>query len=268
MWMYGQAEAPRVGWGAPVDAGLSAGGSLSKAKKNFHKGFAPASPVFVLHKRLAFRAVFALLVAIFCGFTVAPTTAAAGPKNTPTAVKRQAASSQYLRAEEQRSALNSKPPEKRTLAEYKQAVASYRRVTLITPRAAEVPYSLLAVAELYTEMGDRFGRNYYQTAVDTYQFLVREYPTSKYCQDSLLRAAKLQREQLGDLAAATATYDAFVKRYPRSPRKREALEGMAEIALLQNGARTDGAAAAKNAAAATRGESSASAPLESAANQN
>ena len=153
---------------------------------------------------------------------------------TASAVKRQAASSQYLRAEEQRSALNSKAPEKRTLAEYKQAVGSYHRVTLITPRAPEVPDSLLAMAELYTEMGDRFGRSYYQSAVDTYEFLVREYPTSKYCQDSLLRAAKLQRNQLGDAGAATGTYEAFVKKYPRSPRRREAQEALAEIALVQN----------------------------------
>ena len=74
-------------------------------------------------------------------------------------------------------------------------VLVYRRVAMITPRAPEVPDSLLAVAELYTEMGDRFGRTYYQSAVDTYQFLVREYPTSKYCQDAILRTAKLQREQ-------------------------------------------------------------------------
>jgi len=245
---------------------------MLKGQKNFHKAFAPASPVFVLRAYILLRTIFVVRVfvsvALICAFAGAANCAASEADSSTSSVKRQAASSQYVRAEEQRSALNGKPQEKRTLAEYKQVVASYHRVTLITPRAAEVPDSLLAVAELDTEMGDRFGRSYYQTAVDTYEFLVREYPTSKYCQDSLLRAAKLQREQLGDLAAATATYDAFVKRYPRSPRKREALEGMAEIALLQNGARTDGVAAAKNAPAANRGESAASAPFESAANQN
>jgi N-acetylmuramoyl-L-alanine amidase len=268
MWMCGQAEVPRVGWGAPVNADLGAGGSLSECEKNFHKGFAPASPVFALHARFAFRAVSALIVAVFCGLTAAQSYATGAPDNTPAAAKRQAASSQYLRAEEQRSALNSKPPEKRTLAEYKQTVASYHRVTLITPRAAEVPDSLLAVAELYTEMGDRFGRSYYQTAVDTYEFLTREYPTSKYCQDSMLRTAKLQRNQLGDLAAATKTYDAFVKRYPRSPRRREAEEGMAEIALLQTGGRPESPAAvpAKNAAAASRTETSAAEQVETGTN--
>lgn len=153
----------------------------------------------------------------------------------PTAsVKRQSASAQFARAEEQRAALNAKPNDKRSLADYKQVVMSYRRVRLITPRAAEVPDSLVAVADLYTEMGDRFGRSYYQLAVDSYEFLVREYPGHKYCQEALLRIAKLQRDNLAQAAQAQKTYEEFLKRYPRSPRKREVEEALAELALLQN----------------------------------
>ena len=191
-------------------------------KKILHQGFARLSPVFV---------------ALGCVLTVA----AAAPGKTAAkaeataAVRRQSASTQFARAEEQRAALNSKATEKRTLADYKLVVTGYRRVALITPRASEVPDSLLAVAELYTEMGDRFGRSYYQSAADSYQFLVREYPTSRYCQDATLRAAKLQRDQLGDSALAKKTYGDFLKRYPRSPRKHEAQEALAELALLQNG---------------------------------
>src|SRR6266581_5564304 len=127
---------------------------------------------------------------------VSPTKAYAETADATASVKRQSASAQFAKAEEQRAGLNSKPADKRTLADYKQVVTSYRRVALITPRAPEVPDALLAVAELYTEMGDRFGRNYYQSAVDSYQFLLREYPKSKYCQDAMLRVAKLQRDQL------------------------------------------------------------------------
>lgn len=150
------------------------------------------------------------------------------------AVKRQSASTQYARAEEQREALSSKPTEKRTLADYKTVVTSYRRVALITPRAPEVPDSLLAVAELYSEMGDRFGRSYYQSATDAYLFLVHEYPSNKNCQEAILRVAKLQRDQLGDSALAKKTYEDFLKRYPHSPKKREVQESLAELALLQN----------------------------------
>src|SRR5712664_486253 len=192
-------------------------------EKNLHRSFASVSPLFV---------------ALGLALCVAPTSAArarAESSGTATTVKRQAATTQFARAEEQREELNNKPPEKRTFADYKQLVSSYRRVVLITPRAPQVPDSLLAVAEVYTEMGDRFGRNYYQSAVDSYQFLVHEYPASKYSQDAILRVAKLQREQLGDSALAKKSYEDFLKRYPRSPRKREAQEALAELALLQNG---------------------------------
>ena len=164
----------------------------------------------------------------------APAKASAESADPTASVKRQSASAQFARAEEQRAALNSKPSEKRTLADYKQTVTSYRRVAMITPRAPEVPDSLLAVAELYTEMGDRYGRSYYQSAVDSYQFLVREYPKSKYCQDAMLRIARLQRDQLADAAQARKTYEDFLKRYPRSTKKREVQEALAELALLQN----------------------------------
>src|SRR5438552_2891049 len=192
---------------------------LFPAKKNLHPGFARLSPVFVMLG-------FVLTIA------AAPVKTTAGA--AATAVKRPSASAQFARAEEQRAALNSKPTEKRTLADYKLVVTAYRRVASVTPRTAEAPDSLRAIAELYTEMGDRFGRNYYQSAADSYQFLVHEYPTSKHCQDAILRVAKLQRDQLGDATLAKKTYEDFLKRYPRSPRKREAQEALAELALLQN----------------------------------
>jgi len=222
-------------------------------KKILRKSFARLSPVFVS------------LGCVLAVATVAP--AKTNGEAEPTAaVRRQAASAQFARAEEQRAALNSKPTEKRTLADYKQAVTGYRRVALITPRAPEVPDSLLAIAELYTEMGDRFGRSYYQSAADSYQFLVHEYPTSRYCQDAILRAAKLQRDQLGDGALAKKTYEDFLKRYPRSPRKREAQEALAELTLLQNSdapPATNSAASNSAAAQPVAEETRAKAPVHS-----
>src|SRR5712692_4944349 len=202
----------------------------------FHRSFARVSPVFAA----------ALLVA--CSVAFAANSVASSSSADPTAaVKRQSASTQFLRAQDQRIALNNKTTEKRSLEDYKQVVNTFRRVYMITPHAAEVPDALLAVAELYTEMGERFGRSYFQSAVDTYQFLIREYPTSRYCQDAYLRSGKLQKDQLGDLAGATKTFDAFLKKFPRSAHKREAQEARAELALLQNSA--PGEAAPKSAIA-------------------
>ncbi len=204
--------------------------------QNFlHKTFARVSPLFLV-------AGFAFLCPQFSHgeFSGAPPSAQpelAVPHDADThnkSGKRQAASTQFARAEDLRAQLNSRPADKRTLSEYKQVVSSYRRVYLITPHAGEVPDALLAVAELYTEMGDRFGRSYYQLAADSYQFLLHEYPTSHYGQDAMLRVARLQKDQLGDSAAASKTFEEFLKKYPRSARKREAQEALAELALLRN----------------------------------
>ncbi len=220
-------------------------------RKNLNRSFARLSPVFV---------ALGIAVAVVCGNPCASfAKPAAGDTSTTSAVRREAAGAQFARAEEQRANLNGKAAEKRTLAEYKTVVASYRRVYLITPRAAEVVDSLLSVAELYTEMGDRFGGNYYQSAVDSYQFLVHEYPGSKYSQDALLRIGKLQRDQLGDSAQASKTYEDFLKKYPRSPRKREAQEALAELALLQ---RSNASEASENAPPAPTTEARAAAPAE------
>ena len=108
---------------------------------DFHRSFASASLSFVL---LAWAAL--------------PCSAAETAGST---AKKESAAAQFARAEELRTALNEKPADQRTLAEYKNVVAGYQRVYLITPHAAEVPDSLQAVAELNTEMGDRFGRAYY-----------------------------------------------------------------------------------------------------------
>jgi N-acetylmuramoyl-L-alanine amidase len=214
-----------------------------------HKTFARVSPVF-LAAGLAFVCP-QFSHARFSGAQpeMAVPHAAAGAETRNTTGKRQAASSQYARAEDLRAQLNSKPADKRALSEYKQVVASYRRVYLITPHASEVPDALLAVAELYTEMGDRFGRSYFQLAADSYQFLLHEYPTSHFGQDAMLRMAGLQKEQLGDSAAATKTFEEFLKRYPRSTRKREAQEALAELALLRNSEELSASASAAPSAA-------------------
>ncbi len=188
---------------------------MSLGPKNLHKVFASASLGFVL-----------------LGWSVIPCPAA--PPTANTSIKREAASTQFAKAEEQRAALNAKASEKRTLADYRLVAASYRRVYLITPHASEVPDALLAVGELNTEMGDHFGRSYYQAAVDSYGFLIREYPASKYVEDAMLRVAQLQKDQLGDPAAATKTFQDFQKKFPRSAHKREVQEALAELALLRN----------------------------------
>src|SRR5580704_9671802 len=200
----------------------------------FHMSFARFSPVFASRRFAARFSRGSAALWLLLGACAIPFFAAnAKPLDTAKTAdsRRAAATAQFDRAEEQRSALNEKPANKRTLAEYKNVVTTYRRVFLITPRAPEVPESLSAVGQLYTEMGDRFGRSYYQSAVDSYRFLMREYPASKLSQDAMLKVAAVEKDQLGDPRAAAKIYDEFLKKYPKSARRREAQEARAELAL-------------------------------------
>jgi N-acetylmuramoyl-L-alanine amidase len=191
-------------------------GGMMWGLKNFLRTFASASLGFTL--------------AIFAVFPFPPAAAA----NSNATTKQDSATAQFARAEELREALNNKPADQRTLAEYKKVVAAYQRIYLVTPHALEVPDSLEVVAELNTEMGDRFGRSYYQSAADTYTFLIHEYPNGKHAQESMLRLGKLQKDQLGDSNSATRTFQDFQKKYPRSTHKREAQEALAELALTRS----------------------------------
>src|SRR5580704_912927 len=219
----------------------------------FHMSFARFSPVFASRRFAARFSRGSAALWLLLGACAIPFFAAnAKPLDTAKTAdsRRAAATAQFDRAEEQRSALNEKPANKRTLAEYKNVVTTYRRVFLITPRAPEVPESLSAVGQLYSEMGDRFGRSYYQSAVDSYRFLIREYPASKLSQDAMLKVAALEKDQLGDPRAAAKIYDEFLKKYPRSARRREAQEARAELALTMGepasaGKSGDDSAAAK-----------------------
>jgi len=197
-------------------AAVRTGERMNGGAKNFHKSFAVVSLCFGI---------------VAAGLIPCPVQA----RNTDNAASKvDAAGAQYARAEELHGLLNNKPPDARTLAEYKKVVAGYQRVYMITPRASEVPDALCAVAELNTEMGDHFGRSYYQTAADTYTFLIHDYPTSKHVPDAMLRLAGLQKDQLGDLAAATKTYQDFSHKYPHSMHKREVQEALAELALRRS----------------------------------
>ena len=140
--------------------------------------------------------------------------AATADNNTPE--RREAAKDQFDRAEKDRQALEARPENARTLKEYASLVNSYRRVYLITPHAAEVPAALNEVAELYRSMGDLFDVKYYQSAIDSYQFLLREYPTTHFREEAMLAIARIEEDDLHDTALAQKTYEEFLPLHPHS----------------------------------------------------
>jgi N-acetylmuramoyl-L-alanine amidase len=163
--------------------------------------------------RSILRVIFAVLVVLSLHSNLA--------RAENSSARRESAKNQFERAEKERQALEARPEKNRSLKDYSSVVNAYRRVYLITPRAADVPAALNQVAELYRAMGDLFNEKYYRLAVDSYQFLLREYPGNRYREDALLAIARIEQDDLHDPALAKASYEKFLALHPRAPRAEE-----------------------------------------------
>jgi N-acetylmuramoyl-L-alanine amidase len=130
--------------------------------------------------------------------------------------RRDAAKAQFDRAEKAREALESRAENSRTLKDYTALVILYQRVYLTSTHGSEIPASLNEVAELFRTMGDLFDAKYYQRSIDAYQFLLKQYPTSKYREDALLAVAQIEQEDLHDSVLAQKSYEQFLTLHPHS----------------------------------------------------
>jgi N-acetylmuramoyl-L-alanine amidase len=139
------------------------------------------------------------------------------------------ARAQFERAVRQRTILEGAPQKDRKLADYKQVITSFHRVYLITPNAEEVTPALIAEAELYEEMGRAFDAKYFQTAVETYNFLLKQYPGSRYRGEAIFSIGQLQKDELSEPEAAEVTLKEYLKRFPKSDKSDEARASLKEI---------------------------------------
>jgi N-acetylmuramoyl-L-alanine amidase len=137
---------------------------------------------------------------------------------------------QFEHAVRLRTILEGSPQRDRKLADYKQVITSFHRVYLITPGAEEVTPALIAEAELYEEMGRAFDAKYFQSAIETYNFLLKQYPGSRYRGEALFSIGKLQKDELSEPEAAEVTLKDYLKRFPKSDKSDEARASLKEIA--------------------------------------
>ena len=49
---------------------------------------------------------------------------------------------------------------------------------------------------LYEEMGRQFEPKYFQSAIDTYNFLLKQYPGSRYRAEAIIPIGQIQKEDL------------------------------------------------------------------------
>src|SRR5271168_3649057 len=116
---------------------------------------------------------------------------------------------QFERAVRMRTVLEGTPQKDRSLVDYRAAVAAYHKVYLISAQAEEVTPSLIAEAELYEEMGRLFDAKYFQSAIDSYNFLLKQYPGSRYREQALFAIAQIQQDDLDRPADAETSYKEY-----------------------------------------------------------
>jgi N-acetylmuramoyl-L-alanine amidase len=155
-----------------------------------------------------------------------------------TLARRETAKDQFDRAEKDRQALEARSENARTLKDYASLVETYRRVYLITPHAAEVPAALNEVAALYRSMGDLFDGKYYKLAIESYQFLLREYPTTHFREDALLAIARIEQDDLHDAVLAEKSFEAFLALHPRSAHAAEVRAAIDKLNAADTPAKT------------------------------
>ena len=167
---------------------------------------------------------------------------------------------QFERAVRLRTILEGSPQKDRKLADYKQVITSFHRVYLITPSAEEVTPALIAEAELYQEMGRAFDAKYFQNAIETYNFLLKQYPGSRYRGEALFSIGVLQKDELSEPEAAEVTLKDYLRRFPKSEKSDEARAALKEIADSREKAKEKLAAATAAASAAALAAASAPSP--------
>ena len=149
--------------------------------------------------------------------------------------KKSDARDQFERAVKLRTMLEGYLEKDRTLPDYRQTVTAYHKVYLITPKAEEVTPSLIAEGELYREMGRLFDPKYFQSSIEAYNFLLKQYPQSRYRGEAMLAIAEIQKDDLDEPADAEASYREYLGHFPRSDKANDAREALKEIAADADG---------------------------------
>ncbi len=139
------------------------------------------------------------------------------------------ASNQYATAQRLRETLNSRTSAERTRSEYQRVIAAYRRVYYGSPASSKADPSVVAVAELLTEMGQRFDDNKaLHSAIGQYKLLRREYPGSRDRFDALFNIGQIYQDDLKDSAQAKLAFEEFLHRYPHHHLADDARKALAE----------------------------------------
>lgn len=144
--------------------------------------------------------------------------------------KKQLAREQFEQAQKLRDALNRIPEQDRTRRDYERVTEAYRRVYYTAPTSAKADEAVVGVAETLADIGRRFNDpKMLHAAIGQYEFLRREYPGSKLRVNALFSMGQIYSNDLNDVPQAKATFQEYLKHYPKSLQAADARRAIAEI---------------------------------------
>jgi len=144
------------------------------------------------------------------------------------------ADSQFAAAQRMQETLEAQPIDKRTRLDYERVINAYRRIYFGAPTSGRADPSVVAAAQTTEEIGRRFDdSDALRSAIQQYEFLRREYPGSKFRFDALFRIGEIYKDDLHDRKNADATFEEFLRRYPRNQFADTARQALVELAQPQ-----------------------------------
>jgi N-acetylmuramoyl-L-alanine amidase len=144
--------------------------------------------------------------------------------------RRQEAAKQFTTAERMREELNGMPQQERSRREYQRVMSAYRRVYYMAPGSGRADDSVVAIAELLAEQGRAFhDEKSLRDAIGQYEFLLREYPTSRFRIGALFTIGQIYKEDLAEGDKARESFETLIQLYPRVQLAADAREAIAEL---------------------------------------
>ena len=141
------------------------------------------------------------------------------------------ARSQFATAERLHQALEARPAQEFTRADYDHVINAYRRVYFEAPTSTKADPSVVAVAQLLEEMGRRFeDPAILHLAIRQYEFLRRQYPGSKARFGALFHIGEIYEDDLHEKARGDEVFREFLRWYPRNQFAEAARKALAEPA--------------------------------------
>lgn len=113
--------------------------------------------------------------------------------------------------------LKATPIDQQTREQFLAVSETYRRVYFTDPSYGNNTLCLMAIGDLRQEMGRRWNvPKDLEVAVAAYEFLVKEYPGSKFRKEALMTAALIYREDLRQQEKALEQYEKYLESFGKS----------------------------------------------------